>query len=128
MARSRLGEWKSDVAGLLEALSNCLQVVFDVVQEWIEQGVADKYTLEALKLQEFPNRMNANPYARFIYCTSKAQPKTRSKWAAVMQWVADHNAEDEPFAEFVRSHGGLNECAVYASLDRPVRKKHRNRR
>ena len=51
--------------------------------------------------------------------------KTRSKWAKVMCWVASHDKKDESFTEFVKRHGGLNECAYSDSLDRPPRKRRR---
>ena len=92
-----------------------LRVVFDVVQQWEKVGLADEYSLMALK-RDIPIRMKADPYARVIYCTSsKDDPKVRSKWANVMRWVAKHNKKGRSFTKFVTNNGGLNKCADYAS-------------
>jgi hypothetical protein len=96
-----------------------LKAVFDVVQKWKEMGMANEYSLRALKQHEFPIRMKGDPYIRVIYCTSEVDDaKTRSKWAKVMRWVANHNKKGEPFGEFVKRHGGVNECVSLVSLDR----------
>ena len=92
-----------------------LEPVFDLVQQWKKMGVADEYSLKALKQQDFPIRMKADPYARVIYCTSEAETKMRSKWANVMQWVAKHNKKARPFTDFVTNNGGLNKCAENAA-------------
>jgi hypothetical protein len=95
-----------------------LQAVFDVVQDWGRLGKASEYSLEALKRHEFSIRMNADPYARMIYCTSaEDDPKKRSKWARIMEWVATHNRRGRSFTEFVKNNGGLNECAENAAHD-----------
>ena len=88
-----------------------LQAVFDVVQEWKEMGMANEYSLQALKQHDFPIRMKPDPYARVIYCTSEVDAKTRSKWAKIMQWVARSNKRGRSFTEFVTKNGGLNRCA-----------------
>jgi alkanesulfonate monooxygenase SsuD/methylene tetrahydromethanopterin reductase-like flavin-dependent oxidoreductase (luciferase family) len=122
-ARKAWREYRANADDDRDAVYIYLEVVFVVVQQWEKMSVADDYSLKALKLQEFRIRMKPDPYARLIYCTSDADAKTRSKWAKIMQWVAIHNKESEPFADFVKRHGGLNECATLASLDRPPRKK-----
>jgi hypothetical protein len=88
-----------------------LEAVFDLVQQWKKMGVADEYSLKALKRQEFRIRMKPDPYARVIYCTSEVDAKTRSKWAKIMQWVARSNKRGRSFTEFVTKNGGLNSCA-----------------
>ena len=92
------------------AVYGYLQVVFDLVQQWKGKGMADEYSLKALKQDEFPSRMKADPYARVIYCSSDDEPKMRSKWANIMQWVAENNRRGRSFTEFVTKNGGLNKC------------------
>jgi hypothetical protein len=92
------------------AVYGYLQVVFDLVQQWKKQRMADEYSLKALKQDEFPSRMKADPYARVIYCSSDDEPKMRSKWANIMQWVAENNRRGRSFTEFVTKNGGLNKC------------------
>jgi hypothetical protein len=103
------------------AVYGYLQVVFDLVQQWEKKGVADKYSLEALKQHDVPIRMKADPYARVICCSSDAEPKKRSKWAIIMQWVAENNKKERSFTEFVTKNGRLNKCVELAAGDwRPV--------
>ena len=92
------------------AVYGYLQVVFDLVQQWEKRGMAEKYSLKALKQHEWTIRMKADPYARVICCSSDAEPKIRSKWANIMQWVAEHNKKARSFTEFVTKNGGLNKC------------------
>ena len=99
------------------AVYGYLQVVFDLVQQWKRKGMADEYSLKALKQDEFPSRMKADPYARVIYCSSDDEPKMRSKWANIMQWVAENNKKARSFTEFVTKNGGLNKCAELAAGD-----------
>jgi hypothetical protein len=103
------------------AVYGYLQVVFDLVQQWDKKKLADEYSLKALKQDEWGNgiRMKADPYARVIYCSSKAEPKIRSKWAIIMQWVADNNKKARSFTEFVTKNGGLNKCRDNAKDEFP---------
>jgi hypothetical protein len=100
------------------AVYGYLQVVFDLVQQWEKKGMADEYSLKALKRHEWTIQMKADPYARVICCSSDAEPKIRSKWAIIMQWVADNNRRGRSFTEFVTNIGGLNECVKLAAAAR----------
>jgi hypothetical protein len=103
------------------AVYGYLQVVFDLVQQWKKKGMADEYSLKALKQHEWTIQMKADPYARVICCSSDAEPKKRSKWAIIMQWVAEYNRRGRLFTEFVTKNGGLNKCVELAAGDwRPV--------
>lgn len=104
------------------AIYGYLETVFNVVQKWKQRGVAEEYSLRALKDHAWPIiKMKPDPFARVIYCTSdanKVTPQTRSKWALVMQWVAKHNRGGKSFTEFVTEKGGLNKCAEDARWDK----------
>ena len=100
------------------AVYGYLQVVFDLVQQWDKKKLADEYSLKALKQHEWTIQMKADSYARVICCSSDAEPKIRSKWAIIMQWVADNNRRGRSFTEFVTNIGGLNECVKLAAAAR----------
>jgi hypothetical protein len=119
-ARKAWDEYQANVEFSRDAVYGYLKVVFDLVQQWDKKKLADEYSLKALKQDEWGNgiRMKADPYARVIYCSSKAEPKIRSKWAIIMQWVADNNRRGRSFTEFVTNIGGLNECVKLAAAAR----------
>lgn len=115
-ARKAWKEYRANAKYDRNAVYVYLQAVFDVVQQWKLGGRADEYSLKALKRQKFSIRMNADAYARMIYCTSEEDdPKQRSKWAIIMAWVATHNKRRRSFTEFVKKNGGLNKCAEAAA-------------
>ena len=119
-AKEAWAKYQEDSKYNKNAVYGYLQVVFDLVQQWDKKKLADEYSLKALKQDEWRNgiRMKADPYARVIYCSSKAEPKIRSKWAIIMQWVADNNRRGRSFTEFVTNIGGLNECVKLAAAAR----------
>jgi hypothetical protein len=92
----------------------------NIIQGWKREGVADEHTLKALKQHDFPIRMKADPFGRLIYCSTGTwdNPQMRSKWANVMQWVAENNKKAGSFTEFVTNNGGLNNCSEYAAASR----------
>ena len=92
-----------------DAIYLYLEPVSNQVRKWKRQGVADEYSLIALK-QGIPGRVKGDPYVRLIYCSStKDDPKKRSKWAKVMNWAED-NIETGTFTDCVKKHGGINKC------------------
>jgi hypothetical protein len=114
-ARKAWDEYQANCDFNKNAVYGYLQVVFDLVQQWEKKGRADEYSLKALKRHDFPIRMKADPYARVIYCSSEAKPKIRSKWAIIMQWVAENNKKERSFTEFVIKNGRLNKCVELAA-------------
>ena len=92
-----------------DAIYLYLEPVFTVVRKWKKEGLADKYSLIALKQGDIPGRVKADPYSRLLYCSSRNDdPKKRSKWAHCMQWVENHIKTGESFTQFVKRHGGIN--------------------
>jgi hypothetical protein len=58
---------------------------------------------------------NLEPFAVVILCTSdphKLDPKTRSKLSRVLRYADKFKPDTERLAEFVKRHGGINECAA----------------
>ena len=114
-AKEAWAKYQEDSKYNKNAVYGYLQVVFDLVQQWKKKKLADEYSLKALKQHDFPIKMKANPNARVIYCSSvNLDPKIRSKWANIMQWVADNNKKARSFTEFVTNNGGFNRCADLA--------------
>jgi hypothetical protein len=100
-----------------DAIYLYLEPVYSRVRKWKRQGVADEYSLIALK-QGMPGRVKADPYVRLIYCSAtNDDPKKRHQWAKVMNWVEDQ-IKTESFTEFVKRHGGINKCVESEKLDR----------
>ena len=113
-AKEAWDEYQANSGYSRDAVYGYLEVVFNIIQGWKREGVADEHTLKALKQHDFPIKMKADPYARVIYCSSDDEPKMRSKWAKVMQWVAENNKKARSFTEFVTKNGGLNKCVELA--------------
>ena len=115
-ARKAWNEYQANSGYSRDAVYGYLEVVFNIIQGWKREGVADEHTLKALKQHDFPIKMKADPFGRLIYCSTGTwdNPKMRSKWANVMQWVAKHNKKARSFTEFVTKNGGLNKCADLA--------------
>ena len=62
-----------------DAIYLYLEPVYSQVRKWKSQGVADEYSLIALK-QGIPGRVKGDPYVRLIYCSStKDRPKKAIK-------------------------------------------------
>ena len=56
-----------------------------------------------------------DPFAAIIRCTAdpaKADKRTRSKWSRLMRYAAAYKPVSEPFGQFIRRKGGINECAA----------------
>ena len=109
-AKEAWAKYQKDSKYNKNAVYGYLTVVFDLVQQWEKKKLADEYSLKALKQHEWKIKMKADPYARVIYCSSDADPKKRSHWAIIMQWVAEYNSKERSFTEFVTKNGGLNKC------------------
>lgn len=102
-----------------DAVYEYLEVVSDIIREWEALGMANKYSLEAVKRDGLAIRMKPDPYARLIFCSSsKVDPKTRSKWAQVLRYAEDNKKEQDSLTKFVKRNGGLNECVEVARLSR----------
>jgi hypothetical protein len=59
-------------------------------------------------------QMKSEPFAIVIFCTSDPEivdAKTRSKWSRVLKYAAQLKPKGQRLRDFIRSNGGLNECA-----------------
>jgi hypothetical protein len=56
-----------------------------------------------------------DPFAVIICCTSDARKmdaKTRSKWSRAFRYAERFKPDTQAFTQFVKSKGGINECAA----------------
>jgi hypothetical protein len=91
-----------------------LKVVFAVVTRWRLLNCAVKNSRAALRLQHDAPAMNPEPFGIMIFCTADPEivdAKTRSKWSRVLRYAARTKPEGKRLADFIKSNGGLNECA-----------------
>jgi hypothetical protein len=97
-----------------DAIYIYLASVFKVVMRWRLLGRAQKKSRAALRLRPNPPQMKPEPFAIVIFCTSDsnvADAKTRSKWSRVLRYAARVKPHGQRLTDFVKSNGGLNECA-----------------
>jgi hypothetical protein len=58
--------------------------------------------------------MKPEPFGIVIFCTSDpelADAKMRSKWSRVLRFARKTKPGSQSLTEFIKSNGGLNECA-----------------
>ena len=91
-----------------------LQSVFALVTRWQHLNCALKNSRAALRLQHDPPQMKPEPVGIVIFCTSDsevADAKTRSKWSKVLRYARKTKPAGQRLTGFIKSNGGLNECA-----------------
>ena len=97
-----------------DAIYIYLTAVFRLVTRWRRLNCALKKSRAALRLQAGAPRMKPEPFGILIFCTSDsnvADAKTRSKWSRVLRYAARTKPEGQRLTDFIKSKGGLNECA-----------------
>ena len=91
-----------------------LASVFALVTRWRRLNCALKNSQAALRLQADEPRMKSEPFGIVIFCTSDfevADAKTRSKWSRVLRYARKAKPAGQRLTDFIKSQGGLNECA-----------------
>jgi hypothetical protein len=108
-----------------DAIYCYLSEVFVAVRRWKQQDCVEAKMRQALKgagtLSAIRNR---EPFAVAIFCSSdpsKADGKTRSKWSRVLRYAERSKPNSQSLVEFVKSRGGLNECARRFARNRKTR-------
>jgi hypothetical protein len=97
-----------------DAVYTYLSKVFAVVTRWQRLNYAVKNSRAALRLRPKPPQMKPEPFAIVIFCTADPKivdAKTRSKWSRVLRYAARAKPLGQRLTDFVKSNGGLNECA-----------------
>ena len=91
-----------------------LTSVFRLVTRWRRLNCAVKNSRAALRLQPDGPEIKPEPFGILIFCTSDPKivdAKTRSKWSRVLRYAARAKPPGQRLIDFVRSNGGINECA-----------------
>ncbi len=100
-----------------DAIYDYLQVIFRIVHRWRKEHRTKKSSHQALKATGRGNRVrNVEPFAVVIFCSSdprKVDAKTRSKWSRALRYVERFKPDTQSLAQFIKSLGGINECAVH---------------
>jgi hypothetical protein len=95
------------------AIYGYLKAVYDLVNWWSAEGCEVDRARQALRLRGLIPLPREGVYAAMIRCTAdpvRVDKRTRSKWSRVLRYVQMQKDNKEPFAEFVKRKGGLNEC------------------
>jgi hypothetical protein len=98
-----------------------LEAVFALVRRWQCLQCALKNSRAALRLKPRAPKMKPEPFARVIFCTCDPQvadAKPRSKWSRALRYARKAKASDQRLTDFIKSAGGLNECARRFARDR----------
>ena len=96
-----------------DAVYGYLTAVFRVVTRWRRLNCAVKNSRTALRLQAGAAQMKPEHWI-VIFCTSDPEivdAKTRSKWSRVLRYAARAKPASQRLTDFVKSNGGINECA-----------------
>ena len=99
-----------------DAVYDYLRAVFRVVRRWRKEHRAKASSHQALKATGQAKRIrNVEPFAAVIFCTSAAHivgAKTRSKSSRALRYAEQFKPDTERLAQFIKSKGGINECAA----------------
>jgi hypothetical protein len=82
--------------------------------QWQHLKSAVKNSRAALRLRHGASQMKAEPFGILIFCTADpkvADAKARSKWARVLRFARRAKSTSQRLTDFIKSNGGLNECA-----------------
>ncbi len=105
-----------------DAVYAYLSAVFEIVSRWKKQKCAKAKSRQALAATKSRRAIKTEePFSIVIFCTSdpcKVDPKTRSKWSRALRFAEQLKPANQSLAEFIKSKGGINECAAQWS-DRP---------
>ncbi len=93
-----------------------LGAVFKIVCQWRRERRAKTSAHQALKVTGRGNRIRkVEPFTVVIFCSSdpyKVDGKTRSKWSRALQYCERFKPNTQNLAQFMKRHGGINECAA----------------
>jgi hypothetical protein len=106
--------WDDSQAGRRrDAIYGYLRAIYDLVNWWSAEGCEVDRARRALRLRGLLPWPREDVYAAMIRCTAdpaRVDKRTRSKWSRVLRYVQMQKDEKEPFGEFIKRKGGINEC------------------
>lgn len=94
------------------AVFEFLQDVFDLVRNFNRAGDSGKL-LKALRRLDRKLKRIQDPYAAVIHHATghEVDNRSRSKWSRLLRFAEQKKKRVEQVEDFVRRHGGINECA-----------------
>jgi len=98
-----------------DAIYTYLTAVFELVAWWSAKNRALQCAQKALQLRRIIPSDHEDPFAAIIRCTAdpaKVDKRTRSKWSRALRYSMLWKASDEPLDQFIKSKGGINDCAA----------------
>jgi hypothetical protein len=102
-----------------DAIYDYLRAVFKIVRQWRKEHRAKASSHQALRATGRANRIrNLEPFAVVILVSSdprKVDAKTRSKWSRALRYCERFKPDTQGLAQFIKSRGGINECAAQCS-------------
>ncbi len=105
-----------------DAVYEYLSVIFDIVQRWRNLGRSKACSLKVISLTKCGDKMRSRePFGVIIRCTSDTRvmdAKTRSKWSRALRYACEFKPDGQSLAQFIRSKGGINECAGLWSFEK----------
>jgi hypothetical protein len=96
-----------------DAIYIYLTAVFELVAWWAAEDRALERAHKALRLRHIILFDQEEPFAAIIRCTAdpaKVDKRTRSKWSRALRY-ATYKSPSEPLDKFMKTKGGINECA-----------------
>jgi len=109
------------IVDIRDAVYMYLEMVFAVVRRWQRLECSKKNSRAILRLRNGARRMRIEPFSILIFCTADpkvADAKTRSKWSRALRFARKAKPGDQPLTAFIKSNGGINECARRFARDR----------
>jgi hypothetical protein len=104
-----------------DAIYGYLSAVFGLVAWWMAENRALERARKALRLRMIMPTDHDEPFAAIIRCTvdpAKVDKRTRSKWSRALRYALAYKLTSEPFDQFIKRKGGINECAERFSAQR----------
>jgi hypothetical protein len=99
-----------------DAIYDYLGAVFKIVRGWRKEHRAKVSSHQALRAMGQAYRIrHVEPFAVVVLCTSDpgtVDAKTRSKWSRTLRFCERCKPDSETLSDFVKSQGGINECAA----------------
>jgi hypothetical protein len=116
LAKARMAWTEYQSSRERDAVYGYLTAVFEIVARWKEQHRAKASLHRVLSATKQCGAIRIDePFAVVICCTSdasKLDAKTRSKWSRALRYADRFKPDNQGLAEFIKSKGGINECAA----------------
>jgi hypothetical protein len=95
-----------------DAVYDYLEAVFAIVLHYKVRRRTNRLLRSAFRFADLRFDKTADPFIAVIRCTcgGGADNKLISKWARALRYAVKRKPSEMRLTEFIKSHGGLNEC------------------